>query len=123
MDQQTATRLFECLSSGIRLDAYRLLVKAGAKGLVAGEIGDALGLPPSNLSFHLRALVHCGLVDVEQEGRYLRHRADLALMADLVAFLTADCCSGHPELCAALPVAVRRATPMKRVPARRKIAR
>lgn len=91
--------MFECLSSSIRLDAYRLLMKAGPKGLVAGEIAEALELPPSNLSFHLRAMTHAGLVEMEQEGRYVRYRADLSLMADLVDYLTAECCSGHPELC------------------------
>ena len=123
MEKDTATRVFECLSSGIRLDAYRLLVKAGAKGLVAGEISEALDLPPSNLSFHLRAMTHAGLVDMEQEGRYVRYRADLLLMADLVAYLTAECCSGHPELCAKLPATPRRGIkPLSKTANRRKPA-
>src|SRR5512141_3266280 len=123
MDKDIATRMFECLSSGIRLDAYRLLVKAGATGLVAGEIAQALDLPPSNLSFHLRAMTHAGLVDVAQEGRYMRYRADLSLMAALVAYLTAECCSGHPELCAKPPTTVRRRmAPMSKTP-RHKTAR
>lgn len=123
MEKTLAARMFECLSSGIRLDAYRLLVKAGPKGLVAGEIAEALDLPPSNLSFHLRAMTHAGLVDMEPEGRYVRYRADLSLMADLVAYLTAECCSGHPQLCAKLPATARRGTrPRSKTAARRKAA-
>ena len=120
MKKATATQMFECLSSGIRLDAYRLLVKAGPKGLVAGEIAEALELPPSNLSFHLRAMTHAGLVDMEQEGRYVRYRADLSLMADLVEYLTAECCSGHPELCAKPPVISRRGSKLPSKPATRR---
>lgn len=100
MDTSSAVRVFESLSSGIRLDIYRLLVKAGPAGLVAGEIGAELGVPPTNLSFHLKALTQSQLLSVTQEGRFLRHRANLGLMHDLIAYLTEECCSGHPELCA-----------------------
>ena len=100
MDTTSAVKVFESLSSGIRLDIYRLLVKAGPAGLVAGEIGTELGVPPTNLSFHLKALTQSQLLSVTQEGRFLRYRANLGLMHDLIAYLTEECCSGHPELCA-----------------------
>ncbi|MDD2880705.1 MAG: helix-turn-helix transcriptional regulator [Rhodoferax sp.] len=99
MDKQLATSVFESLASGVRLDVYRLLVKAGPQGLVAGEIGSALEVPPTNLSFHLKALSQAQLVTVVQEGRYQRYRANLALMQELIAYLTAECCAGHPEQC------------------------
>jgi ArsR family transcriptional regulator len=99
MDTSLATTVFESLSSGVRLDAYRLLVKAGPTGLVAGEIGVALDVPPTNLSFHLKALTHAQLVSVVQEGRFQRYRANMALMRDLIAYLSAECCAGHPEQC------------------------
>lgn len=99
MDKQLATSVFESLASGVRLDVYRLLVKAGPQGLVVGEIGSALEVPPTNLSFHLKALSQAQLVTVVQEGRYQRYRANLALMQELIAYLTAECCAGHPEQC------------------------
>jgi DNA-binding transcriptional ArsR family regulator len=102
MDKQLATGIFESLASGVRLDIFRLLVKTGPQGLVAGEIGSALEVPPTNLSFHLKALTQAQLVSVVQEGRYQRYRANLALMQDLIAYLTAECCAGHPEQCAEL---------------------
>ena len=38
MEKNTATTIFESLSSGLRLDVYRLLVRKGTEGMVAGEI-------------------------------------------------------------------------------------
>jgi DNA-binding transcriptional ArsR family regulator len=102
MEQHLALRAFESLSSGVRLDVFRLLVKAGPQGMVAGEIGSALAVPPTNLSFHLKALALAQLVSVTQERRYQRYRANLALMQDLIGYLTAECCAGHPEECAEL---------------------
>ena len=99
MEKQTATDIFESLSSGVRLDVFRLLVKKGTEGMVAGEIASTVKVPPTNLSFHLKALTQGRLVNVEQEGRYLRYRANIPLMLDLVAYLTEECCSGNPEAC------------------------
>ena len=107
MDKLSAIAVFESLSSGVRLDIYRLLVKVGPEGLVAGEIASTLAVPPTNLSFHLKALTHARLVAVVQEGRFQRYRANLSLMQELITYLTEECCSGHPEQCAeiCLPIA------------------
>lgn len=100
MEKIQATLVFESLASSVRLDVYRLLVKQGPQGMVAGDIAAALALPPTNLSFHLKALTGAALVSVVQEGRYQRYRANLLLMRELIAYLTDECCSGHPEQCA-----------------------
>jgi DNA-binding transcriptional ArsR family regulator len=105
MQRHTATSVFEALSSGIRLDVYRLLVTKGTAGLVAGEIAAALEIPPTNLSFHLKALTQAGLLRVEQEGRYQRYRANIPLMLDLIAYLTEECCADQPGQCADLRAA------------------
>lgn len=99
MEKKLATTVFESLASGVRLDIFRLLVKVGPQGLVAGEIASTLAVAPTNLSFHLKALSHATLVSVVQEGRFQRYRANLALMQDLIAYLTAECCAGQPQLC------------------------
>ena len=106
MERAAALLTLESLSSGIRLDIFRLLVRQGPEGLVAGEMATALELAPSNLSFHLKALTQSGLLSVEQEGRFQRYRANMALMVDLIAYLTAECCAGHPEQCAGVGEAV-----------------
>lgn len=99
MNRNNAIQVFESLASGIRLDAYRLLVQAGPEGMVAGQLARALEVAPSKLSFHLKAMTHAGLLSVEQEGRFQRYRANMPLMRELIDFLTAQCCSGHPEQC------------------------
>jgi DNA-binding transcriptional ArsR family regulator len=81
---------------------YRLLVRKEPEGLVAGEIAATLEVPPTNLSFHLKALTQARLVSVAQEGRFQRYRANLPLMLDLIAYLTDECCAGHPQRCAGL---------------------
>ncbi|RJX32196.1 MAG: ArsR family transcriptional regulator [Oxalobacter sp.] len=105
MNKTTATSVFESLSSGIRLDIYRLLVKYGTEGLVAGQIASTLDIAPNNLSFHLKAMTHSGLVTVEQEGRFQRYRANIPLMLELIAYLTEECCANQPEQCASLRAA------------------
>jgi DNA-binding transcriptional ArsR family regulator len=105
MEKGIALSIFESLSSGVRLDVYKLLVKAGTEGMVAGEIASALDVPPTNLSFHLKALTRTGLVTVEQEGRFQRYRGNIPLMLDMIAYLTEECCSGHPEQCEELRAA------------------
>jgi DNA-binding transcriptional ArsR family regulator len=108
MEKTSATTVFESLASGIRLDVYRLLVRKGSDGMVAGEIASALDIPPTNLSFHLKALTQARLVTVEQEGRFQRYRANMPLMLDLIGYLTAECCAGHPEQCVDVSAALSR---------------
>lgn len=97
MDTKTASSLFEALTSEVRLTAFRLLVKYAPEGLVAGELSRMLGIPKTNLSFHLKTLVHSGLASVEREGRNTRYRANIPLMLDIIAYLTAECCTGSPD--------------------------
>ena len=101
METKHATTIFEALSSGARLDAFRLLVKYAPDGLVARDIAKKLGMPSTNLSFHLKALLHSGLVSMEKEGRFWRYRANIPLMLETIAYLTDECCSGNPEQCRA----------------------
>lgn len=105
MKKQIATQVFESLSSGIRLDIYRLLVKRGLEGMVAGQIASTIDLPPNNVSFHLKGMTHAGLLSVEQEGRFQRYRANLPLMLELIAYLTEECCAEHAEQCGSIRAA------------------
>ncbi|MDO5623517.1 MAG: helix-turn-helix transcriptional regulator [Pseudomonadota bacterium] len=106
MQQADALTALGSLSAAVRLDAFRLLVRQGPQGLVAGEMAAMLDLAPSNLSFHLKALTQAGLLTVEQEGRFQRYRAHMPMMRALIDYLTEECCAGQPELCADLrPVA------------------
>src|SRR3546814_13649995 len=83
--------VFECLSSGLRLDVYRLLVRNAPHGCVAGHIAMQLGIPATSLSFHLKAMARAGLLIASHEGRYIRYQANLPLMLKIINFLTLEC--------------------------------
>ena len=89
------------LAQSQRLRAFRALVVAGAEGLTPSALAAMLGLAPSALSFHLKALSHAGLVSAESSGRNLIYRAEFARMNDLLTYLTQDCCQG--QSCAVVP--------------------
>lgn len=99
MEVAHASTLFEALSSPVRLQLFRLLVRFAPDGLVVGEIAKHLQIPGTNLSFHLKGLLHTGLITVEKEGRFLRYRANIPLMLETIAYLTEECCAGSPEQC------------------------
>jgi DNA-binding transcriptional ArsR family regulator len=94
-----------------RLDAFRLLVQAGAEGLSAGEVATALDLPPNTLTFHFDRLRDAGLVTVRREGRSMIYTARYDAMNALLAYLTENCCQGAASNCA---VPVCEPAPVKR---------
>ena len=99
MKSTEAVSALAALAQESRLAIFRLLVRHAPEGLTPGVIGEQLELPAPTLSFHLKTLAQAGLVTAEQEGRYVRYRAEMPGINALLAFLTEDCCSGHPERC------------------------
>ncbi len=87
------------LAHETRLAVFRLLVKAGPAGMIAGAIAEHQRVPPSTMSHHLATLERAGLVTSERESRVIHYRADYAGMRRLLAFLMQDCCAGVPEMC------------------------
>lgn len=96
MESTTAVKALAALAHESRLATFRLLVQAGPAGLAASKIAEALGIPASSLSFHLKELTHAGLVTSRQEGRYLFYAAQYDAMNALLGFLTENCCGGAP---------------------------
>lgn len=82
------------LAQDHRLAAFRLLVQAGERGMAAGAIATALGLPNSSLSFHLAQLRAAGLILQERQHRSLIYRANYPAMNALLGYLTENCCAG-----------------------------
>lgn len=91
--------MLSALAHAHRLQVFRLLVKAGPGGRPAGDLGEALGLPPATLSFHLKELTRAGLLRSRPAGRFIYYTANFDAMAQLVGYLTENCCQGHPEAC------------------------
>jgi len=90
------------LAHETRLSVFRMLVRAGLEGMIAGAIAEQQGVPPSTMSHHLATLERAGLVQSERESRLIHYRADYAGMRRLLTFLMQDCCQGAPEMCSDL---------------------
>jgi len=90
--------MFAAMGTESRLRIMQLLLSAHPAGMFAGEIQAELGLSASNLSHHLDKLKNEGLVTVQREGTYLRHRADVESLQNLLGFLYAECCSRNKAI-------------------------
>ena len=94
MKTEQAAVCMEALGNLTRLTIFRLLVKAGADGLVVGQIQRALEIPASTLSHHVACLVRAGLVAQERRSRELICRTRYDTMFEVLSFLTDECCAG-----------------------------
>ena len=103
MDNKNAVVALAALAQESRLATFRLLVQAGPSGLAASKIAEALGIPPSSLSFHLKELSNAKLIVARQEGRFVIYAAQFDTMNALLGFLTENCCGGNPCSQAASP--------------------
>ena len=99
MEHSTAVAAFAALAQDHRLAVFRLLMRKGTNGLPAGEIADAIGVPPSTLSSHLAQMERAGLIRSWRRQRYVLYAIDIEGSRRLVEFLTEECCEGHPEIC------------------------
>ena len=94
MEEQDVVTALTAIAHPLRLKVFRALVVVGRDGLTPGTISEALDVPAATLSFHLKELVHAGLVTQERASRNLIYRAAYARMNDLLAYLTDNCCQG-----------------------------
>lgn len=110
MEKTDAVAALAALAQDNRLDVFRLLVRAGDKGMPAGAVASALDLAPNTLSFHFDRLRQAGLVTCTREGRSLIYAARYETMNGLLAYLTENCCEGDANACAPAckPVASRK---------------
>jgi ArsR family transcriptional regulator len=99
MKIDSAVTALAALAQETRLSIFRLLVEAGPEGISAGRIGETLEVPAATLSFHLKELARAGLVSTRQERQFIYYAVDFERMADLMTFLTQNCCRGMPEKC------------------------
>ena len=99
MDKFRALDTMAALSHQTRLDAFRLLVQVGAKGLAAGEIAVQLGVVQNTMSAHLANLRNAEVICRKRQGTVIRYYANYQAMRGLLGFLMEDCCNGRPELC------------------------
>lgn len=99
METKKAVTLLASLAQEARLAIFRSLVQAGPDGLSAGTLSQALQIPNSTLSFHLKELSHAGMISARQESRFIYYSANYASMNALLAYLTENCCAGQAPCC------------------------
>ena len=95
-----AVPALSALAHASRLAIFRHLVELGPEGAFPGELIEKFELPAATLSFHLKNLSQAGLIEGEQQGRYIRYRANFQQMQGLVDYLTRNCCGGDTAQCA-----------------------
>ena len=96
MQEATVISALAALAQPLRLQLFRALVVAGPQGMTPGTMSEGLGISPSSLSFHLKELMHAGLVTQERVSRNLIYRAAFEQMNAVLAYLTENCCAGEP---------------------------
>ncbi len=89
----SAVGLLTALAQTTRLDIFRRLVVAGTQGMPAGEIAAFVGCSATVLSFHLKEMRFAGLINAEQQGRFVIYRANFTAMTGLISYLTENCCA------------------------------
>lgn len=99
MEIKSAVTALAALAQVTRLSIFRRLIEAGADGESAGRIGEKLKLPGATLSFHLKELARAGLVISRHERQFIYYSVDFEQMAELMTFLTQNCCHGMPQKC------------------------
>jgi len=99
METKQAVDALSALAQATRLEVFRLLVRQGPIGMPAGQIAEALEVAPSTLSPHLAQLERAGLATSWRDERRIFYAVNVEGTRRLLAFLTEECCGGHPELC------------------------
>jgi ArsR family transcriptional regulator len=94
MKEIDVVRSLAALAQEVRLRVFRALVVAGKEGLTPSTLAEQLEVASNSLSFHLKELVHAGLISQERQGRNLIYRASFTSMNELLGYLTENCCQG-----------------------------
>ena len=100
MEANEVVRSLTALAQPVRLQVFRYLVVAGPEGMTPGALVEAIEVPATSLSFHLKELTHAGLVSQERQGRNLIYRAAFDQMNALLGYLMENCCQGEECLTA-----------------------
>ncbi|MEM7399906.1 MAG: metalloregulator ArsR/SmtB family transcription factor [Pseudomonadota bacterium] len=99
MDFNQSLVALSALGQETRLEVFRLLIRAGPRGMQAGEISEALDVRQNTMSANLSVLTRAGLIRSERNGRTIRYFANIDGIRGLLGFLMEDCCGGNAELC------------------------
>lgn len=82
-----AVAALAALGNSTRLQAFRLIVAAGADGVNVGTLQSLLETPASTLNHHLNTLVRAGLVRQHRQGREILNLVEAPRVAALAGFV------------------------------------
>ena len=85
--------MFAALGAEPRLKIVRLLLASHPDGMVVNEIQAETGVSGSTLSHHLEKLKIDELITAEREKAFIRYRANIKALEELLGFLYAECCT------------------------------
>jgi len=85
--------MFAALGAEPRLKIVRLLLSSHPDGMVVNEIQAETGVSGSTLSHHLEKLKIDELITAEREKAFIRYRANIKALEELLGFLYAECCT------------------------------
>ena len=102
MEMKNAVAALSALAHEGRLNAFRLLVRAGKAGIAAGELARRLNVPANTLSNSLTILSHAQLIESRRDGKSVIYSVRYTDMTRLLQFLMEDCCGGSSEICSPL---------------------
>lgn len=120
MQTKQVLTILSALAQESRLAVYRLLIEHAPDGLAASAIAEKLGLPNATLSFHLKELLHAGLVTSQQSGRFIYYAPVIEAMNDLIGYLTDHCCSQSEGVCDVPSISCQAASPRPATTAQRR---
>ncbi|MBB4286499.1 helix-turn-helix domain-containing protein [Roseospira goensis] len=103
MDPTLIAEMMAALAAEPRIRALQALVRAGAKGVPAGDLARRCGVAPSTMSFHLTQMRTVGLVESRREGRTLHYVANLIALEALGHGVMTGFCPALLPGAAALP--------------------
>lgn len=101
MEAEDVVKSLAALAQPVRLQIFRALVVAGSSGLTPGALVEAIAVPGTSLSFHLKELLYSGLITQQRNGRNLIYRTAFGEVNALIGYLTDNCCEG--EACEVAP--------------------
>jgi len=83
MNPTLSVKMLAALAAEPRICVIQALVRAGARGVPAGDLARLCGVAPSTMSFHLTQMRTVGLVESRREGRTLYCVANLLALEAL----------------------------------------
>lgn len=78
---------FGALAQPTRMAIFRTLRRASAVGMAAGDLSEALDVPPPTLSFHLKEMTAAGLLLSRRDGRRIIYSVNAPAVDLLINFL------------------------------------